>query len=189
VARACQPYRARTKGKTERGIGYVKSNALAGRAFESWSELAAHLERWMVLADDRVHGTTHDKPRERFERDEAAVLRPLPARPLPVRQRRLARRVATDCFVDVDTVRYSVPHRLVRRTVEVLVGDDEVVVFDGSHLVARHRRCDEPHQRVVDPAHFEGLCRVTTSDQVVGTALQTYGRSLDDYAALLGGES
>jgi transposase len=189
VARACQPYRARTKGKTERGVGYVKSNALAGRAFESWSELAAHLERWMVLADDRVHGTTHDKPRERFERDEAAVLRPLPARPLPVRQRRLARRVATDCFVDVDTVRYSVPHRLVRRTVEVLVGDDEVVVFDGSHLVARHRRCDEPHQRVVDPAHFEGLCRVTTSDQVVGTALQTYGRSLDDYAALLGGES
>jgi transposase len=189
VARACQPYRARTKGKTERGVGYAKSNALAARDFESWGELDAHLERWMLLADERVHGTTHEKPRERFEREEATALQPLPSRPMPVRQRRLARRVATDCFVDVDTVRYSVPHRLVRRSVEVLVGDDEVVVFDGRDVVARHRRCDEPHRRVVDPLHFEGLCRVTTDERIVDTTLQSYGRSLADYAAALGGES
>jgi transposase len=188
VPRACQPYRARTKGKTERGVGYAKSNALAGRTFESWGELDAHLERWMQLADERIHGTTHQLPRERFERDEASALRALPARPMPVRQRRLVRRVASDCFVDVDTVRYSVPHELVRRSVEVLVGDDQVVVFDGSAVVARHRRCDEPHQRVVDPAHFTGLCRVTTTDRVAGAALQSYGRTLDDYAAALGGE-
>jgi transposase len=31
--RACAPYRARTKGKDERGVGYVKSNAIAGRQF------------------------------------------------------------------------------------------------------------------------------------------------------------
>src|SRR6476659_8662848 len=29
--RACAPYRARTKGKTENGVGYVKKNAVAGR--------------------------------------------------------------------------------------------------------------------------------------------------------------
>ena len=187
TARACHPYRARTKGKTERGVGYAKSNALAGRRFESWAHLEAHLERWMMMADDRIHGTTHEQPRVRFERDERDALRPLPARPLPVRQRRLARRVASDCFVDVDTVRYSVPHRLVRQSVEVLVGDDEVIVFDGTEIVARHGRCDEPHRRVVDPAHFEGLCRVTTTDRVVGVSLQSYGRTLDDYAAVVGG--
>jgi transposase len=38
--RACAPYRARTKGKDERGVGYVKKNAIAGRAFASWSALA-----------------------------------------------------------------------------------------------------------------------------------------------------
>ena len=42
--RACAPYRARTKGKDERGVGYVKSNAIAGRRFTSWSEMEAHLE-------------------------------------------------------------------------------------------------------------------------------------------------
>jgi transposase len=187
AVRACRPYRARTKGKTERGVGYAKRNALAGRQFESWAALEAHLESWMQMADERIHGTTHEPPRLRFERDEAAALSPLPARPLPVRQRREARIVAADCFVNVDTVRYSVPHRLVRRSVQVLIGDDEVVVFDGDQIVARHARCAEPHQRVVDPAHFEGLCRVTTSDRLVTTPLAPYGRSLADYAAVIGG--
>ncbi|PLU17589.1 IS21 family transposase, partial [Sinorhizobium medicae] len=44
--RACAPYRARTKGKDERGVGYVKKNAIAGRRFESWAEFEAHLDRW-----------------------------------------------------------------------------------------------------------------------------------------------
>ena len=35
AARACAPYRARTKGKTESGVGYVKKNAIAGHAFAS----------------------------------------------------------------------------------------------------------------------------------------------------------
>lgn len=187
AVRACRPYRARTKGKTERGVGYAKGNALAGRQFETWMALEGHLENWMRMADERIHGTTHEPPQLRFERDEAGALAALPARPLPVRQRRETRIVAADCFVNVDTVRYSVPHRLVRRSVQVLVGDDEVVVFDGDQIVARHARCAEPHQRVVDPAHFEGLCRVTTSDRLVTTPLAPYGRSLADYAAVVGG--
>jgi transposase len=44
--RACAPYRARTKGKTERGVGYVKTNAIAGRRFESWAAFEAHLAEW-----------------------------------------------------------------------------------------------------------------------------------------------
>jgi transposase len=187
AVRAGRPYRARTKGKTERGVGYAKGNALAGRQFETWMALEGHLENWMRMADERIHGTTHEPPQLRFERDEAGALAALPARPLPVRQRRETRIVAADCFVNVDTDRYSVPHRLVRRSVQVLVGDDEVVVFDGDQIVARHARCAEPHQRVVDPAHFEGLCRVTTSDRLVTTPLAPYGRSLADYAAVVGG--
>jgi hypothetical protein len=185
-ARVCQPYRARTKGKTEAGVGYVKRNALAGLAFASFAELEAHLARWMVEADRRIHGTTHQRPCDRFERDERVALRPLPANPLPVRQRRVSRRVATDCFVDVDTIRYSVPHNLVRRSVEVLVGDDEVTIFDGTTVIARHRRSHEPYERVVIAAHFDGLWR--RPDQVVDVApILPAGRSLADYAAAIGG--
>jgi len=61
--RACAPYRARTKGKTENGVGYVKRNAIAGRAFSSWEALEAHLEAWTrEVADLRQHGTTGEPP-------------------------------------------------------------------------------------------------------------------------------
>lgn len=186
MVRACRPYRARTKGKTERGVGYAKGNALAGRSFESWAHLEQHLLAWMGAADERVHGTTRERPAVRFTRDEANALRPLPTRPMPVRQRRLARRVATDCFVDVDTVRYSVPFRLVRRPVEVLVGDDEVLIFDGATMVARHPRCDEPHARVVDASHFDGLRRAPGGPPPPRSAFE---RRLDVYAAALGGDA
>src|SRR5437867_2714150 len=51
VPRACGPYRARTKGKTESGVKYVKRNALAGRSFPSFAALGAHLVQWMREAD------------------------------------------------------------------------------------------------------------------------------------------
>jgi len=35
--RACQPYRARTKGKVENGVKYVTRNALAGRRFRRFT--------------------------------------------------------------------------------------------------------------------------------------------------------
>jgi hypothetical protein len=44
--RACAPYRARTKGKTESGVGYVKKNAIAGHCFASWEAFEAHLAKW-----------------------------------------------------------------------------------------------------------------------------------------------
>jgi hypothetical protein len=192
--RACAPYRARTKGKTESGVKYVKRNGLAGRAFESFEAMCTHLEEWVVAADGRVHGTTHEKPRERFERDEAPMLKPLPARPLPARERRLRRRAANDALVDVDTVRYSVPHRLVRDSVEVAVAATEVRIFHGAALVATHRRSLEPHSVVRDPAHYVGLWRVPEpldGPMAVVDAppnpLGALGRSLEDYAAALGG--
>lgn len=184
---ACRPYRARTKGKTESGVGYVKRNAIAGLTFTSFAALEAHLETWMREADARVHGTTHERPCDRFERDEQSALCPLPGRNIAVRERRLRRRVATDCFVDVDTVRYSVPHQLVRRMLEVMVAEHEVIVLDGNTAVARHRRCFEPYQRIVDPAHFEGIYR--QRDVAEETASTPLSRSLADYAECIGGKS
>jgi transposase len=193
AVRACQPYRARTKGKTESGVGYVKRNAIAGREFASFSALEAHLATWCQQADEREHGTTHEVPRVRYERGEAASLKPLPALPPPPRERRLERRVATDCFVDVDTVRYSVPYRLVRERVEVLVAEGDVRIFHDGKVVAVHRRSNEPHARIVEPEHLQGLWRVSTAPAAAEATptsqspLEAMGRSLRDYEALVDG--
>jgi transposase len=161
--KACRPRRARTKGKTERGVGYVKHNGLAGRSFASFGNLQRHLVQWLVeVADERVHGTTKEKPIVRFERDERQALRPLPARTLAVRTRRLKRRVSADCFVDIDTIRYSAPHWHVRETVEVLVKQEQVEIYLRGRCIAQHVRSFEPHDWVRNPAHFEGLFRSET---------------------------
>ena len=93
--RACRPYRARTKGKVERPVRYVRDNFVYGREFLGDGDLNAQALLWMDhTANPRVHGTTHEVPRERFERDERAVLQPLPAgryTPLVLSPHRLTR--------------------------------------------------------------------------------------------------
>jgi hypothetical protein len=185
--RTCAPYRARTKGKTEAGVKYTKRNGLADRAFESFAALETHLATWMTLADQRQHGTTHEAPLVRFERDERQALRPLPGRALPRREQRQRRRVAHDAFVDLDTIRYSVPYRLVRDHVEVAVEDDTVRIYHGATLVATHARSREPFTRIVDPTHFAGLWRPAAAVPEVAPSLAALGRDLADYAALIEG--
>lgn len=157
VPRACAPYRARTKGKTESGVKYAKRNGLAGREFESFAHLEAHLAEWMLEADQRIHGTTNERPADRFEQSERQSLRPLPQRPLVARVVRLRRLVANDALVDIDTVRYSVPHGLIRQSVEIDLGEQLVRVFHDGQVVATHERSFERHARIVDPEHFRGL--------------------------------
>lgn len=80
--RACRPYRARTKGKVERPVRYLRDSFLYGRAFLGDGDLAAQAAWWEErVANARVHGTTGRVVREHFEQDERATLQPLPARP------------------------------------------------------------------------------------------------------------
>ena len=185
--RACAPYRARTKGKTEAGVKFVKRNGLAAQVFDSFAALESHLAAWMVTADAREHGTTHEAPQLRFDRIERAMLRPLPTRALPRREQRLRRRVAHDAFIDVDTVRYSVPYRLVRDHVDVAIDEQIVRVFHGPTLVATHVRSCEPYHRVIDPAHFAGLWRAVPPVEGGTASLTALGRDLADYAAVVAG--
>ena len=155
--RACAPYRARTKGKDERAVGYVKRNAIAGHAFDSWEALEAHLARWVRdVADQRLHGTTGEAPAVRFER-ESEHLRDVDGKP-PFRQvRELRRRVQSDCVVEVDTNRYSVPWRLLGRTVSVVVSDGVVTVLHDGGVVATHTEAAGRRQLVRERQHFGGL--------------------------------
>jgi transposase len=80
--RACRPYRAKTKGKVERPVRYVRGNLLYGREFLGDADLAAQTEAWRDgTANVRIHGTTKEKPIERFLRDERHLLQPLAPRP------------------------------------------------------------------------------------------------------------
>jgi len=156
--RACAPYRARTKGKDENGVGYVKKNAIAGHGFASWAAFEAHLDWWMRdIADLRVHGTTGEVPLVRFEREEARALQPLKGRP-PFRQvRDLVRRVQADCVIQIDGNSYSVPWRLIGESVRATVAEGRVRIEHRGAEVAVHPEVAGRRQRILDPAHFHGV--------------------------------
>jgi len=80
--RACRPYRAKTKGKVERPIRYLRENFFYGRKFLNDQDLEAQLAVWIDnKANVRVHGTTGKVPAEEFQNVERPVLGPLAARP------------------------------------------------------------------------------------------------------------
>jgi transposase len=80
--RVCRPYRAKTKGKVERPIRYLRQSFLYGRPFLGDADQNAQVEHWLAtVANRRVHGTTKAVPAERFATEEQPALQPLPARP------------------------------------------------------------------------------------------------------------
>lgn len=160
IPRACQPFRAQTKGKVENGVGYVKKNALGGLAFASEEALDAHLVWWMLnVADVRAHGTTHERPIDRFQREKAA-LRPVLNHPSYLRVRSFTRKVSTDFRIDVDTNRYSVPPVFVGRTLDVVIEADTLQVLHQDRIVAEHAVHPGHHQVIEDPGHVVSFVEV-----------------------------
>jgi hypothetical protein len=194
--RACAPYRARTKGKDERGVGYVKKNAIAGRTFASFAALEAHLDEWTrEVADQRVHGTTGEVPMERFVRDEAKALKPIAGIPSFQALRELTRKVHADCAIEVDGNAYSVPWRLIGERVRVTIAGGVLRIHHAGREVAVHARQAGRRQRLVDPAHFEGVAGfrakiIRTADRSSAAEEEPAPgllRPLAEYEALIGG--
>ena len=68
--RLCRPYRAQTKGKVERSIGYLKDRFFVGRSFTGLEDLNAQLLAWLdAVANRRLHATTGERPVERLARE------------------------------------------------------------------------------------------------------------------------
>jgi transposase len=75
--RACRPYRAQTKGKVERPVRYVRGNFVYGRTFLDDADLDHQRQLWLErVANMRLHGTTRERPRDRFDREERFLLQP-----------------------------------------------------------------------------------------------------------------
>lgn len=176
--RACRPYRARTKGKDERMVGYIKGHFFQRyRCFESLAHVNQLAEAWLAEeADPRRHGSLGEVVAERFAR-EAPHLGALPARHFDTSYR-LRRLVAWDGYLELKGNRYSVPDRLCGREVSLrLALDGAVRVFDGEGLlVAEHRLkpAAEGWQRI--PGHHDRLWR---------EALAVETRDLGAYEELL----
>jgi len=174
---ACKPYRARTKGKDERMVGYIKQHFFVRyRAFDSWEHLNQLAEQWLrEEADPRLHGTVREIVAVRFAR-EAPRLLPLPAVRYDTSYIE-RRRVGWDAYIDVRGNRYSVPDHLAGQGVMVRIGlDGSLRVFAEDVLVAQHRLQRAAEGWVTVPDHHRQLWHDTLCVQ---------HRSLQAYEAVL----
>jgi hypothetical protein len=80
----CKPYRAKTKGKVERFNSYLKGNFYrpvviklkdSGLAV-TYQILNERISRWLTKANNRIHGTTKQRPINIFMAEEAKCLVP-----------------------------------------------------------------------------------------------------------------
>lgn len=114
----CRPATPQHKGKVERGVAYVRNNALKGRRFKSLAEENLFLRQWEAnVADKRIHGTTRKQVAACFERERAS-LQPLPPTLFPCYQE-ARRTVHRDSYVEVQRAFYEVPPEYIGRRVWV----------------------------------------------------------------------
>lgn len=139
-------------GKVERPFHYIENNFFAGRAFSDFADLNAQLRAWSDRANATHKKHLHASPRELFVTERAAM-KPLPIH-VPEVYALHHRIVDTEGYLNLHRNRYSVPYRLIGRSLEVRESKDKVDIFDGPRLVATHRRVLEMEGALVkDAAH------------------------------------
>jgi transposase len=151
--RRCRPYRAQTKGKVESGVKYIKHNFLPGREFIDIVDLTEQLLDWnTTIADVRIHGTTHERPIDRFAREQCHLIPTASQRPFAQEGRR-SRIVASDYLVSFNTNRYSVPFHLIGQTVELQARCGQLEVYYRGRRIAEHPLLEGHHQLRILPEH------------------------------------
>lgn len=139
------------KPRVERTVQFVQGSFWAGENFGCLAEAQVAAELWCrTRAGMRDHGTTHQRPIEVFQAQEAPVLLPAPAGVYDLPSYTKAK-VHRDHHIQVGKALYSVPGDLLGQHVEVRADSRLVKVFHQGQLVKCHGRI-AAGGRVTDPA-------------------------------------
>jgi hypothetical protein len=185
--RACRPGRAKTKGRVERAVSYLRRSFYYGRVFRDLEDLNKEVETWLAdTANRRIHATTREVPAERLKK-EIGYLRPLNAEiytPIIT----VGRRISKDGYVSYNGNDYSIPEGLGKAEITVRASLEEVGLYQDNHLLALHpvlegrgqRRLVAGHRRAVKP-YLDGHEVSKATDEYI----QVERRSLDIYEEVL----
>jgi hypothetical protein len=148
------------KGKVESGVKYVRRNflcGLQGREPDSLSDLNAQLREWIWgVANQRVHGTTHEQVMVRWDVEQFSLQSLAGQPPYPYVDGEL-RKVARDAYVDWQGSRYSVPWQYAGQEVWVREIMEEVEIRTGRERIAMHGKAQRKHSVLTFSPHHQGI--------------------------------
>ncbi|RKZ13559.1 IS21 family transposase [bacterium] len=140
------------KGKVESNVKYVKNNFCKPRDL---NELGFHrageeLKVWLEeVSDKRVHGTTRQRPIDRFQKEEFSMLLPMPQKRFELVTWKDAK-VHRDSHIVFEKKLYSVPYKLIGEKVWVRATPVTVEIHFEEERVATHRRRAPGHRSTVE---------------------------------------
>ena len=155
--RACQPYRAQTKGKVESGVSYVRGNFWLGLEFVDLADLNHQALGWLnTVANVRIHGTTGEVPFERLPDEGLASIYGKPDYDTSLI---VHRRCSRDCLISYEGNFYSAPSAYAGERVTVKATEDGelLVLNERGEIVAWHTLSAGSNQRVVVAEHYAGI--------------------------------
>ncbi|RAX48479.1 IS21 family transposase [Arthrobacter sp. AQ5-05] len=144
------------KANVEAGVKVVTNwviHYLAERRFASLDELNEAVAERVEMINDRTPFRGEARSRRAwFQEAEQPELMELPEqRWQPVQWRKA--RVSRDWHVQLDTVKYSVPHRHAGQLLDVRIVGEQVAILADGDIVATHPRGTRRHGFVTDPVH------------------------------------
>lgn len=157
VPRACNPQSPHEKGKVEKGvIHYIRHNFWPLRSFADLFDLQAQADHWRdTIANVRVHGTTGQRPIERFQ---VKALRPLPEF-LPDCRDTAPAKVYSDFSIRFDANTYTVPPWAIDKQVIVKADPRTLTIYLKDKVIATHSRSYKRKERIELPAHKEAALK------------------------------
>jgi transposase len=171
----CRVRKPQEKGKTEASIKYVQGNFFAGRKFKDNADLNKQLNEWLDgYCNQRIHGTTKEKPITLFLEQEVKALKPLPVEDFNIGLM-FYRKVHVDCHITFEHNYYSVPYNYVDKNVELAVDDNLIRIFYSNESIALHTRLQGKGKFSTISAHYPKY-KNFTSDSV--EYLNLYGEKM-----------
>ncbi len=171
------------KARVERPFHYLEHNFIPGRTFNDWFDLNRQVEEWCVTVSNTKHKRSLGMSPDAAYLMEKPALNPLPP-VLPPVYKSLYRVVDIQGYIQLDTNRYSVPHKLVGEKLEVQKHWDRVMIYDKQNKVAEHRRIlDKRETRATRPGHHPPLNRKVSLLEPCKEELLLLGKhkALDSY--------
>lgn len=150
---AARVRRPKDKGRVERSVRDTRDDCFAGELLRDVEQARAHARRWYAEEYGlREHSTTLRMPKEHFEAVEKPCLLAAPSAlyDVPVWAEP---KVARDHFAQVARSLYSLPTRLIGRTLTARADSMLVRFYDGLELVKTHPR-KRPGEKSIDTTDF-----------------------------------
>lgn len=141
-----RPLKPKDKAKAENGVLLVERWIMAVLRRETFYTLTALNQRINILLE-RLNSKPFQKlegcRKSLFESTDKPALKPLPLIPYQFTEIKKVR-VNIDYHVEVEKHYYSVPHGLIRQTLEAHITEHTVVLYHHNQCVAQHRKMSKP---------------------------------------------